>query len=269
VDAPYSARSFADTVLRDYASRRTVFETAMKASAGSPVLETRRMGHPDFDDLEVGERRSADIACVFLDLTDFTGRSFWDDPGEVTDLAHAVITGFVEVIGNFGGYPLGLRGDGVFAGFGPANAALSASFALAACAFALDAVDREVNPRLTDRGIAQVKARAGLDYGEITFVRSGTSDHSEVNPLGFAANFAAKCEKYANSWEIVVGEGLTQHLGDTSKFHPHSQSPKTYQRNYQSRRYAFYDWQWRTTVPHLATAAAELNNRPVHAIGIG
>jgi adenylate cyclase len=86
--------------------------------------------------------------------------------------------------------------------------------ALDACAFALDAVEREVNPRLETRGIAPVQARAGLDYGRITFVRSGCREHSEINPLGFAANFAAKCEKTANLWEIVVGEGLAEVLPD-------------------------------------------------------
>lgn len=37
----------------------------------------------------------------------------------MVDLAHAVLTGFIEVVLAFGGYPLGLRGDGLFTGFGP------------------------------------------------------------------------------------------------------------------------------------------------------
>jgi adenylate cyclase len=35
------------------------------------------------------------MVAAFIDLTDFTGRSFGDDETEVVDLAHAVLTGFI------------------------------------------------------------------------------------------------------------------------------------------------------------------------------
>lgn len=276
----YTPKSFGDTVRNDYARRTTathLFEAASKSYTGvtrataafaAQGLETRRMGHPDYDDLQIGEVRTADIACVFIDLTDFTGRSHWDDSAQVTTLAHAVLTGFVEVVSIYGGYPLGLRGDGLFAGFGPGVPAVAATMALSACAFALDAVAREVNPWLTRSGIEPIKARAGIDYGRIDFVRTGSYESSEVNPIGFAANFAAKCEKYANSWEIVVGSGLTHLLADTSDFTQHKHSPKTFQRQYEQHLYSFYDYNWRPVLPLLPTVARQLDGRPVGAVGI-
>lgn len=91
-------------------------------------------------------------------------------------------------------YPLGLRGDGFFAGFGPGtHPHIDAVMASGACAFASDAVEREVNPRLVRTRYPSAQVRAGIDHGTITFIRSRTDQHSEVNPLGFAANFAA-CE---------------------------------------------------------------------------
>src|SRR3712207_9107847 len=116
----------------------------MQASA-STGLETHSLGHPDFEDLAVGQRRTAEMVAVFLDLTDFTGRSFWDDEEEVADLAHAVLSGFIQVVARLGGHPLGLRGDGLFAGFSPGNPQATAALALSACAFALDGVEKEVN----------------------------------------------------------------------------------------------------------------------------
>lgn len=142
----------------------------------------------------------APLTVGFLDLTNFTRRTFWDDQDDVVDLAHAVLSGFIEVVDRHGGFPLGLRGDGLFIGFG-GPPPLASAMALAACAFALDAVQTEVNPWLAERGLEHIQARAGLDAGLITFIRTGSPSHSEVNPLGFAANFAAKCEKTANSWE--------------------------------------------------------------------
>lgn len=138
--------------------------------------------------------------------------------------------------------------------------------ALSACAFALDAVKVEVNPRLELRGIRPVQARAGLDYGPITFVRSGTQTRSEINPLGFAANFAAKCEKTANSWEIVVGQSLTGLLPGYSHLVEHENSPKEYDRDYEKRYYRFYDYRWRNTIPHLDGATEALHGRPTSSV---
>jgi adenylate cyclase len=184
------------------------------------------------------------------------------------DLAHAVLTGFISVVSAFGGYPLGLRGDGLFAGFGPGDPRVDSVCALSACAFALDAVQNGLNPRLDDAGIHRVQARAGLDYGQITFVRTGTRQHSEVNPIGFAANFAAKCEKKANSWEIVIGEGIAKLVPDASKFTEHEDSPKSYQRNQERKYYRYYDYHWRSTLAFIPGAIQEINGNPTVRIAI-
>lgn len=262
----YTASVFGDTVMRDFAARRDGrLVSELYASAAS---ESKGLGHPAFEELEVGERRTAPLAVAFLDLTDFTGRTFWDDEVEVVDLAHAVLAGFTEVVLAYGGYPMGLRGDGLFAGFGPGNPRIDTTMALGACAFALHAVENEVNPRLEAQGIHRVQARAGLDYGRITFVRTGSRGHSEVNPLGFAANFAAKCEKKASSWEIVVGEGLSSQLPYARSFVEHQDSPKCYQRDYERKLYHFYDYRWRQVIPHLDGVTRQLSGRPTSSIVI-
>ncbi|TCO18130.1 class 3 adenylate cyclase [Kribbella steppae] len=264
----YTRSQFGATVINDFAHRRNrneVLEKSVQHSA-SAALETRALGHPDFEGLDIGERRTARMVSVFLDLTNFTGRTFWDDQDEVVDLAHAVLSGFIEVVSLFGGHPLGLRGDGLYAGFSPGDPSFTASMALSACAFALDGVENEVNPWLDRRGIAHVQARAGLDYGPTTFVRSGSHDRSEINPLGFAANFAAKCEKQADSWEIVVGDQLHELLPDYPFFVEHEDSPKRYTRDDKTESYKFYDYRWRNTVKHLPGVIERLGGTPTSRI---
>lgn len=264
----YSRAQFGATVRNDFVRRRAgtnLLETSLSTRSS---LVTKALGHPDYESLGIGERRTVPMVSVFLDLTNFTGRTFWDDQDEVVDLAHAVLSGFVEVITLFGGHPLGLRGDGLYAGFSPGDPHVAAAIALAACAFALDGVESEVNPWLDSRGIAHVQARAGLDYGETTFVRSGSRERSEINPLGFAANFAAKCEKKARSWQIVAGQGLHDLLPIYRHFVEHTDSPKTYQRNYEKRLYRFYDYRWRNTLPLLPGLLAQLDGTPTSRISI-
>lgn len=145
----YSRAQFGATVRNGFSNRRdraNIVEHA--ALTASSALETKSLGHPDFEDLPVGAKRTAPMVAAFLDLTNFTGRTFWDDQEEAADLADAVLSGFIEIVSNFGGHPLGLRGDGLFVGFSPGDPAFTATMALSACAFALDAVEQEVNPWL-------------------------------------------------------------------------------------------------------------------------
>lgn len=257
---------FGESVMRDY-WRRRAGQRSVQASA-SPSLESKALGHPEFERLEVGDRRSAALAAAFIDLTNFTGRSFWDDEDEVVDLAHAVLSAFVQIVIGFGGYPLGLRGDGLFAGFGPGrDSQVDAAMALAACAHALNAVEQGLNPRLEAVGIRRVQARAGVDHGRLTFVRSGSRDHSEVNVIGFAANFAAKCEKQANSWEVVAGEGIGELLPH-AQLVEHEKSPKRYQRDHEQRTYRFYNYLWRNTIQHTRGTMAQLGGHPTSEIAI-
>lgn len=265
----YTREQFGATVRNDFINRRTrnslIEHKAIQASA-APAMETRSLGHPDFEHLAVDERATAPMVAAFFDLTNFTGRTFWDDQDEAVDLAHAVLKGFIQIVSNFGGHPLGLRGDGLFAGFSPGDPAFTASMALGACAFALDGVEKEVNPWLDIKGMARVQARAGLDYGPITFVRTGNHERSEINPLGFAANFAAKCEKAADSWEVVVGEGLKNLLPEYPHWTEHADSPKEYDRNYERRYYKFFDYPWRRTVPLLPGVTEQLGGSPTSRI---
>jgi class 3 adenylate cyclase len=264
----FTVADFGQTVRADYERGPQAEGRSMQASAEKSWRAGRALGHPDFADMMVGERRSAKIACVFLDLTNFTARTFWDSAAETTRLAHAVSTGFIEVVAQFGGFPLGLRGDGLFAAFGPGDPDVDIGLALAASAMALDGVQSQVNPWLSSAGMEPIQARAGVDYGDVTFVRSGSDGGSEVNQIGFAANFAAKCEKHANSWEVVVGQGLAERLSpDLVAVHP--KSPKAYTRGGVTKTYRFYHYRWQRLLPMLPSIGQQVAGVPTTKIKIG
>jgi len=226
------------------------------------------MGHPAFADLPLGASDHCEAAVLFLDLDGFTARTFWDSPESMVDLAQAVLTQLVEVIVENGGHVLGLRGDGVFACFGApgSDKAVDVSLALGAAAFALDATQGALNQLLALSDLDPVRLRAGADHGRLDFVRTGVAGASEVNVIGFAANFAAKCEKKAKSWEITVGEGLTQLLPTYPFFVEHGHSPKAYTRDYKTRFYKFYDYRWRNTVQYLPGVTERLGGTPTSHI---
>ncbi len=255
-----------------YGRAETDFSKSIRASAAEAAGQmSRPTGHPDFAGLGLNERGHCDAAVAYIDLREFTARTFWDSPDQVVRLARAVLTQVVEVVDDFGGHVLGLRGDGVFACFGGLDSrepAVDALAAVAACAFAMDATQNALNGVLELSGIQPVQLRAGADHGRVDFVRTGTDGASEVNVLGFAANFAAKCEKKAMSWELVAGEGLTRHFPDKSLLVTHEDSPKQYQHAGQRRTYAFHNVKWRPLLLDLAGFRADLAGAPSSRVRI-
>ncbi|HVW27937.1 MAG TPA: adenylate/guanylate cyclase domain-containing protein [Polyangiaceae bacterium] len=271
-DMPATPEEFARGVLDGYRGLSDLGEKSLLASGYVSLAkahEARSTGHPSFANLPVGATSHCDAAVVFFDLTNFTSRSFWDPPDSVVRLARAVLTQLIEVVHDFGGHVLGLRGDGVFSCFGGPESVTSAvdvAGALGACAWAMDAVQGALNNLLALDGLEPVQLRAGADYGRLDFCNTGAGEVNEVNVLGFAANFAAKCEKTAASWEVVVGEELARRVSNPALISEHADSPKTYQRNYEQRMYRFFDLRWQSIVPHANGVREDLNGHPISSV---
>jgi adenylate cyclase len=265
---------FAESVMRRIGSLR---ESGAVIKASSAQTESRSasaatvqpMGHPDFHDLQIGQVGTREAAVMFLDLRSFTARSFWDPPDQMIYVNVAVITELVESIQRHGGCVLGLRGDGVFACFDGKGQdhRIPAAFSVVAGAFALDAVQNALNHLLRADGIQPVQVRVGLDFGRLDFVRMGSPMGSEVNVLGFAANFASKCEKIANSWEMVAGQSLAALL-PADDVEIHEESPHRYTRDGDTRSYHFYDVSWIRYLKHVDGISETLSGQPVSAVGV-
>lgn len=264
---------FAESVMRrisdfERSDIRKKYALAGADSLQASAATTPPLGHPDFADLPLGASGCTDAVAMFLDLRRFTARSFWDPPEQIIRVNVAVISELAAAVEQHGGYILGFRGDGVFAcfdGAGLLDARGVAGIAIGTAAWALDAVQNALNVLLDLSGIEPVQVRAGLDYGRLDFVRIGSPAGSEVNVLGFAANFAAKCEKAALAWEVVVGESMAALLPDADLTH-HVKSPTQYSRAGQTRSYHFYDVALGKYLRHIQGVADELDGRPVSAV---
>ncbi|MFJ3940065.1 adenylate/guanylate cyclase domain-containing protein [Streptomyces parvus] len=262
---------FARDVLSRYrrlSAASDLLEKSARSEAFAHAASMPSTGHPHFAHLGLGESGHCYGVTVFIDLVAFTSRTFWESPESVLRLNTAVMSQVAEVVQSCGGYILGLRGDGVFACFGDNNVQnpkIPAAFSMLACSFALDAVRNALNQLLEQSGMRPVQIRAGADYGRLDFVRIGSQEASEVNVVGFSANFAAKCEKFAKSWEVVIGEGLADLLPD-GHYEEHEGSPKIYQQDYKTRRYHYHQVKWSGYLAHLNRVREDLSGDPVGSI---
>lgn len=239
-----TAEQFARAVL-DTHNARSSRVTLAKSASGSGAEASMPFGHPLYETLDVGDQRRLELVSAYLDLSAFTARSFWEDLGGVADLAFSVLTQLAFTVQSFGGHVLGLRGDGLYAGWGGvgSNPDVDTALALGGCAFALDATRGALNQLLEASGTPPVRMKAGVDHGEVVFSRVGGRSQSEVNVVGFTANFASKCEKEAKSWEIVVGEGASARVAP-ELLARHPKSPKVYCSGLERRCYGFSTFQW-------------------------
>jgi adenylate cyclase len=172
-----SREGFASEVLAAY---RNAERGVIKASTGGPGYGVPT-GHPIGRTLALGESRSVELASLFFDLDEFTARTFWSDQDETVRLAHAVLSGVAEVVSATGGYVAGLRGDGLYAVFGPNEDVFCTVHASACGALALDLVQNGLNPMLERAGIDPVRAAVGADFGLVSLVRSGDSVRSTLS----------------------------------------------------------------------------------------
>jgi len=268
---------FARSVMRRIAEseRGDLFKSLNLRSADALIASaasTPSLGHPNFVDLPLGASASTDAVAMFLDLRRFTARSFWDSPEQIVRVNVAVISELASAVEQHGGHVLGFRGDGVFACFDGGDYLDQrgvAGIAVGAAAWALDAVRNALNELLELSDIEPVQVRAGLDFGRLDFVRIGSaSGGSEINVLGFAANFASKCEKAAMSWEVVVGEKMADLLPAGDLEH-HEDSPTEYMRRGERRNYRYYRVKLDSYLRHIQGVASQLAGHPVSDIQVG
>ncbi len=254
-------KQFAEGVVKRYRSDSSSVVKSSLASGSS-------LGHPEFAHLPIGASSECDLAIAFFDMSRFTARSFWEPLKQVTRLAQAVLMQLVLLVEESGGYALGLRGDGLMAGWGgsESSASVDTAMCLGACAVALDTCRGVLNDLLTEDGIEPVQLRAGVDWGKVSFIRTGTASQSDINIVGHPANFAAKCEKYANSWEVVVGEGASQHVDNKALLISHDDSPKEYQYKGERRYYGFSQFSWTQVVTEATSAIDQVDGQPTSLI---
>jgi adenylate cyclase len=258
--------SFTEGVIQRYRILDgSVSSRAFEKSAA--VASTRPVGHPSFSDLSIGQMETCPLAVAFIDMRRATARSFWEPLPQVARLTIAVLGQVAAVVQESGGHVLGFRGDGLMAGWGDRGSDRHVDVVMAAAAsmFSLDAVENGLNETLRMSEIEPVQIRAGMDWGTVCFARTGTVEASEVNIVGHAANFAAKCEKFARAWEIVVGEGAAEAL-DPQHLTAHGKSPRTYEHKAQRRAYSFYDLSWRPMIDQAASAISQVAGDPTKNI---
>lgn len=173
---------------------------------------------PSLEDMTIGSGRKVNAAVIFFDICGFTNLTSSDDPQTLKRtllLLNCVIPGMMRVLYRYGAYVEKNTGDGLMAIHGiELRNEIAANQALDIAEEMFYVLDYVINPALINLGIAPVRARIGIDMGQILISRigvpNGTSAHDRnaLTAVGPAANRACKLQGMAGENEIWVGDAI-------------------------------------------------------------
>lgn len=140
----------------------------------------------------VGERR--EMTVFFSDVAGFTSISERMNPDELVVLLNKYLSAMTEVVFKYDGYLNKYMGDGIMAFW---NAPVKQSDHVArACLCALDSMKRldELNKELAVLKIPELKARIGLNSGDMIVGNMGSIQKSDYTVMGDNVNLGSRLE---------------------------------------------------------------------------
>ena len=221
-----------------------------------------KLGHPEFEHLDILETAEADITVLFIDIRGFTRLSFELENEELIRILQALTAASIKAIVQAGGYVGQFTGDGVMAYFGDSRTSSEqgAFSALATAAMLMAGVREVVNPQLKSVGDEPIRVAIGMEYGVTLWSRIGLRGASEVKPVSEVTFFAGKLatKEFTSAWECKIGEQLAAWLPDAFK---KDAGAYTFEVDGATRKRSIFFFDWRQFVASQRTDSARLRQK--------
>jgi adenylate cyclase len=186
---------------------------------------------PRYDFLTHGYGVAAFAVVLAVDLRNSTNRAAKHGPEATYLTMHTYLPTMAYLVNHCGGKVIGLRGDGLFAGFQITDAlnqdetfdstkATSAATQSVECGFGMvQAVERVLNPILKDEKIPDdLRVGVGITSGNLVITRIGFDSASEITAYGSCVNDACKLSSHGQN-EVYISS-------DVRKYYPSSPNGK-------------------------------------------
>ncbi len=198
------------------------------------------LGHPLYNDLELGETFPGDLIVFFLDIRGFTKLSISIDNQELVRILQAVSAASIYCVLQYGGFVAEFTGDGIMAYFGGRNTNEEDAFnALKTTSLLMKGIKETVNERLNLYGDETVKVGMGLEFGNVLWTRIGLPDTNQVKPVSEVQFIAGKSSCQSGAWEAVIGSNIAEWVPDIYKDKYDTYSFQRNKKPYQYERFLF------------------------------
>jgi adenylate cyclase len=185
----------------------------MRLDEGEKIAKAMVKDLPRFRNFTLGSGASAWGAILFVDLRNSTKRAKTIGARKTYLTMHALLPALAYAVGEYDGYTVGFRGDGLFAIFGMNSEGYNekgfdqGQTIAQACScgqFMIEAVEKVVNPALDERECGgTLRIGVGIDSGTVVVTRVGFMYADEVTAYGDAVNSASKISNVSDNTVIV------------------------------------------------------------------
>lgn len=211
--------------------------------------------HPDFEELGYTDYLNHHCVSMFVDIKGSTRLGLKEDLKKVRLIKDSLLTLCIHVANFFGGHIHRLQGDAVFVQFVRKerykNDAIinSLNAASVLCQF----VEKDLKEIFVKKGLAPIKIRVGIDYGnneQVLWSHYGIPGCTELTTTSLHTDLAAKLQSKASSNGVVIGDHIVKELDLPSEYYNHvyktnkgEQEIETYVIN--GFNYKQHDFQWK------------------------
>ena len=157
------------------------------------------------------------VVILYVDIDGSTKMSMALSPEKFATILHVFSQEMSLVTSEYGGYVLKYVGDAIIALFPAEYDRGQASKNALDCAKDMQRIIREcVNPELSARRFPEITVKVSIDYGDVQVVLYGKSiDRSHIDIVGSSISMAAKMIALAKTWQIVIGQSMSENLDNT------------------------------------------------------
>jgi adenylate cyclase len=182
-----------------------------------PHVVDEILANPDV--INLGGKNSL-VTALFSDVRGFTSMSETLEPNIVVEMLNKYFADMTPIVFEHRGLLDKYIGDGLMALFGAPNASEDAASDAVAAAIAMQHRMLLVNSELKEAGLSEIAIGIGINTGTVTLGYIGSEERTDYTAIGDAVNLAARLEKQALGWQIIISRSTLNRIGDKFPVRP-------------------------------------------------
>jgi adenylate cyclase len=160
------------------------------------------------------------VTALFSDIRNFTTMAETLLPQEVVQILNEYFSDMTPIIFEHFGLLDKYMGDGLMALFGVPYACDDAAADAVSAAIDMQRRMETVNRDLKAIGLSEISIGIGINTGMVTVGYIGSEERTDYTAIGDPINLAARLEKQAQGWQIIISGSTREALGERFPVRP-------------------------------------------------
>jgi adenylate cyclase len=153
------------------------------------------------------------VTMLFSDVRGFTTMSESLPPETVVQILNEYFADMTPIVFEHQGLLDKFMGDGMMALFGVPYQGETAAANAVSAAIMMQQRMKKVNSDLRERGLSEISIGIGINTGMVTVGYIGSEERTDYTAIGDAVNLAARLEKQALAWQIIISHSTLEAIG--------------------------------------------------------